>query len=195
MKKFKFCIFRDKTLKKIFTGEVSTFILIPILPTYGFFRRLRITFQTCTRIFLIITWQPWGEQMRCSTCGWFPDDFQLCNKVLYWLMMVLFDGGHNGIDFCHCTHSFWLPIIQFELCWLSAIQEYFMPLFHRQELGIAIFTNINIISIFSSRQYQYDIDISHPLKPLIFNFSWSTLLLMYLMIMHLLLPGDVEKIM
>ncbi len=29
-----------------------------ILPTYEFFSRLRIAFQTCTLIFLIITWQP-----------------------------------------------------------------------------------------------------------------------------------------
>ncbi len=59
MKKIKFLIFREKTVKKFFTGDVFHFILIPILPTYGFFRRLRIAFQTCTRIFLVITWQPW----------------------------------------------------------------------------------------------------------------------------------------
>ncbi len=57
MKKIKFRIFREETVKKYFAGEVFPFILIPILPTYGFFSCLRIAFQTCTRIFLIITWQ------------------------------------------------------------------------------------------------------------------------------------------
>ncbi len=49
---------KRKHLKKFFAGEVFLFILIPELPTYGFFRRLRIAFQTCTQIFLTITWQP-----------------------------------------------------------------------------------------------------------------------------------------
>ncbi len=44
---------------KCFAGEVFPFILISILPTYGFFRCPWIVFQTCTRVFLIITWQPW----------------------------------------------------------------------------------------------------------------------------------------
>ncbi len=57
-KKIKFRIFREKTIKKIFASKVFPFILISIFPTYEFFRRLWIAFQTCTRIFLIITWQP-----------------------------------------------------------------------------------------------------------------------------------------
>ncbi len=44
-------------MKKLFAGGVFP-LLIPILPTYGFIRCLRIAFQTCARIFLIITWQP-----------------------------------------------------------------------------------------------------------------------------------------
>ncbi len=50
-KKIKFHIFRDKWVKKFFTCfalQIFSFILIPILPAYRLFRRLRITFQACT---------------------------------------------------------------------------------------------------------------------------------------------------
>ncbi len=76
MKKFEFRIFREKA-KKFFTGEVSSFISILILPTYRFFRRLRIAFQTCTRIFLIITWQPCKE---VSHKKWVMD-YLFCQKL------------------------------------------------------------------------------------------------------------------
>ncbi len=36
-------------------------------PTYGFFRCLRIAFQTCTRIFLVISWQPWLRSKETIT--------------------------------------------------------------------------------------------------------------------------------
>ncbi len=62
---------KRKNLKKFFTGEVSPFILIPILLTYGFFRHLRIAFQTCTQIFLINTWQPWACVFKWAC--WFKE--------------------------------------------------------------------------------------------------------------------------
>ncbi len=69
LKKIKFRIFREKTVKKFFAGKVFFSILIPILPTYGFFMRLRIAFQTCTQIFLIIKRQPCWKHQYAMRCG------------------------------------------------------------------------------------------------------------------------------
>ncbi len=35
----------------------------------------------------------------------FSTYFQFCSEVLYWLMMVLFDGGYDHIDIRHCSDA------------------------------------------------------------------------------------------
>ncbi len=52
---------------------------------------------------------------RCSACGRFPTDLQFYSEGLYWLMMVLFDGGCGSIDIDPHVRSFWLSSLWFEL--------------------------------------------------------------------------------
>ncbi len=68
----------EKTVKKVFAAQVFPCILIPILPTYGFFNRLRIAFQTCTRIFVNITWQPWVRLQAIAALFSTPCSVHVC---------------------------------------------------------------------------------------------------------------------